>query len=165
MKKLLLVSLVMVMLAVVLVGCGACSDEAYDVLPPYENGDVNGDTNGNGDVVDNNETADYSHLIGTWQGYAIAVTQTVVITDVTDDDVTFHFVHISSMDGSVTYSESFTETIVDGKVTVAEERIAHDGETFEWSPTLEFCEDHIYMWFDWDDELVWTLSPVEDIEL
>jgi len=168
MKKLLLVSLAIVMLAVVLVGCGACADEPYDVLPPYENGDVNGDTNGNGDVVDNNETTDYSHLIGTWQGYAVAVTETIEITAVNGNEITFNFIHISSIDGSVTYSESFTEAIVNDQIRVSRSFTGDLGQMVVNHILLEFDENGIVLSVEGSEVTdengdVTTFDGVEDI--
>ena len=156
MKKLLLIGLVMVMLSVVLVGCGGCADEPNDVLPPYENGDTNDD------VTNNEEPADYSYLVGTWQGYAIAVTQTLVITDVQGDMITFYFENISSIAPEFdTTSEEMTLPIVNNQITATNEIMNDAGESFSQEVILTFYDDYIE-WriggLDLDDDFWWTLT-------
>gem|GEM_PF-2420921 len=152
MKKILLLILMIAVLSISLIGCGNAPEEPIDVPNGGEYVNRNGD---------NGETADYSHLIGTWQGYAIAVTQTVVITDVQDHEITFHFIHTSSMDGTQTDSPEFVERIVNNQVTVTEEREAHDGEMFEWTARLTFFDDRIELSMpEIGDDIAWRLEKI-----
>ena len=156
MKKILLVSLVIVMLSIVLVGCGGCAGEPGEVLPPDDY--VNGE-----DIIDNGEMPDYSHFIGTWQGYAIAVTQSVVITDVQGDMITFYFNNISSI------SEEFNNTtaeitmpIVNNQIIARNEAMNDAGELFGSDVILTFYDDYIrYAITGLEDDFWWTLTRID----
>ena len=162
MKKVIAAGLLVVMLAAVLVGC-LCSENEGDQLPPYDYPYLNGGFYENGGETV--EPTDYSSFIGTWQGYAIAVTETVVITGVEGNNVEFHFFYISSMDGSETVGETRNLPIVDGQITVVEERIAWDETPFTQTRTLTFEDDRIVLSIVFDDDdwgTEWILTRVEE---
>jgi len=133
MKKLLLVSLVVVMLSVVLVGCGGCA----------------------------NESEDYSQLIGTWQGYAIAVTQTVVITDVQGDMITFYFENISSIAPEFNTTTSvMTMPVMDNQITAPNEIMTDTDGLLAQEITLTFYDDHIRYEISGFEDIWWTLTRI-----
>jgi len=142
MKKVISITLAAIMLSVVLIGC----------TTPAEN-------TGNGDAP----TSEYAGFIGTWQGYAIAVTETVVITDIVGDYAEFHFVHTSSIDGSITESPTYTLPIVDSQIRLTGEGEDFLGDPFVINMVLSFHDDHInlFRYFDDADEGVeWRLERV-----
>jgi len=154
MKKIILFALVVIMLSVTLIGCG--NQTEIVPLPDYINGE-------NGEEETNNaDSPDYSSFIGTWQGYAIAVTQTVVITDVQGDMFTFYFKNISSIDSEFdTTSDEMTMPIVDNQITAPNAVMNEAGELFAIEVNLTFYENHI----EWrivgvDGDFWWTLTRV-----
>ena len=133
-------ALLAVMFAVVLTGC-LCSPSSVECIPepPYytcEDGE---------EII---APTDYSSYIGMWQGYAIAVTNGLVITDVERDNVEFYFLYTSSIDGSITTSEVHTLPIEDNQIRVVKERIGYGDEEFEIAVELTFHDEHI-SWFQY----------------
>ena len=149
MKKLILA----VLAVVLLVGCTTTApvddSPATDILCPP------GYILVDGDCVPND-----SSLIGRWQGYAIAVTQMVVITDVQDDMITFYFNNISSIDSEFdTTTDEMTLQIVNNQITAPNEIMAESGEMISQEITLTFYDDHIRYEIDGLDDIWWTLVP------
>lgn len=143
------------MLSVFVIGCGGAPDEPIDV----PNGEY---VNGNGEI-DNGETADYSHLIGTWQGYAIAVTQTVVITDVQNDVISFYFENISSIDPEFnTTSSEITRQIVNNQITAPNVIMSDAGEPIGQEITLTFYDDYIRYEITGLEDIWWALTRIDD---
>ena len=159
MKKILLVILVLA----VAVG--------IFVWAPWDNAENDTDTfdyqNGLEENVVSGDT-DYLDFMGIWQGYAIAVTETIEITAVNGNEITFNFIHISSIDGSVTYSESFTETVVNDQIRVSRSFTGDLGQTVVNQILLEFDENSIVLSIEGsevtdENGVVTTFDGVADI--
>jgi len=109
----------------------------------------------------------YERFVGIWQGYAILTWRTLVVLDVLGDEMTFMFVNMWHADGESppTASNIYTLPIVDGQIVIEEERVETLGETFTYTETLVFYDDHIrilghtYILESGNEyQIIWTLS-------
>ena len=97
-------------------------------------------------VEDGEQPFCYSNYIGIWRGYAIAVFETLVITDVIEDEMKFLFVRVFDAAGFPdTASSVYTMPILDNQITLAEEGTDHLGEQFTSYRILTFYDDHIVL--------------------
>ena len=109
----------------------------------------------------------YSSHVGIWRGYAIATFQTLVITDVIEDEVKFLFVNVFDAAGFPdTVSPVYTMPIIDNQIILTEERTDHLGEQFISYRILTFYNDHIVLLrrSSYSDGRVfeneWRLAPI-----
>jgi len=82
---------------------------------------------------------DYSDYIGVWRGYAIAIYETLVITDFCawgSDELTFHFVHwdwaVETGEMAINLSDVYVMPIIDGRID-------------SWYWILDFLDDSIHL--------------------
>ena len=110
----------------------ACSTD-NDIAPPEP-------------VQDDEQQFCYSNYIGIWRGYAIASWETLVITDVIEDEMKFLFVNVFDVAGFPdTASPVYTMPIIDNQIKLVEERTDHLGEQFTSYRILTFYDDHIVL--------------------
>lgn len=114
--------------------------------------------NGNGEIL----PVDYSKYIGIWRGYAIAVFETLVITDVREDEMTFLFLNMMKADGAPdSVSSIYTMPIIDNQITLVEDRLIDSGIQRTMTTILTFHDDHISLLRvsgdDGEHKIEWTL--------
>ena len=156
--KFLTFSLVFILLLMLaLSACGGITpsdNENVATSIDIEDGDIPNDNSN--ETLDGNGSAvpllDYSKFIGIWRGYAIAAFETLVITDVNENEMVFLFVWVMKADGSPnSVSSVYTMPIIDNQI-----HIIRDNS----SVILTFHDDHISLLRIFDDgefEFEWTL--------
>jgi len=88
----------------------------------------------------------YQGYVGIWRGYAVAVTETLVITDVRENEITFLFVNVMSAAGFPdSASPVYTLPVIDNQISYAYERTGYDGEMFKINRTLTFHDNAIIL--------------------
>lgn len=97
--------------------------------------------------TENAQPLDYSNYVGVWRGYAIAISYTLVITDVIENEMTFLFVYLNRLcpkgDTPDMTSPVYTMPIIDNQIIFVNEGIRVSGEQFTHTRTLTFYDDHI----------------------
>ncbi|MCL2602520.1 MAG: hypothetical protein FWD91_06870 [Treponema sp.] len=97
--------------------------------------------------TENAQPLDYSNFVGVWRGYAIAISYTLVITDVIENEMTFLFVYLNRLcpkgDAPDMASPVYTMPIIDNQIIFVNEGVRDSGEQFTHTRTLTFYDDHI----------------------
>ena len=96
---------------------------------------------------ENVRSSNYSRYLGIWRGYAILIVETLVITDVVENEITFLFVNVWCAKGSPnTASPVYTMPIIDNQIILVDERIDDRGEQFTITQILTFYDDYINLY-------------------
>ena len=145
----LVTKLSVIIIALILMACGS-STPSYDNKVSAE--------------IDDLVPFCYSRYIGIWRGYAILIFETLVITDVVEDEMTFVFVNVKKACASPdSVSDVYTKPIIDSQITFESKTIT--GATMV--TTITFHDDYISLlrgWYgehrsdDWSIE--WTLERI-----
>jgi len=111
----------------------------------------------------------YSIYIGIWRGYAIASLETLVITDVIEDEIKFLFVNVFDAAGFPDVaSPVYTMPIIDNQIKLVEERANHLGELITFVRILSFYDNYIMLYISWSDNQgeyngnEWRLTPISE---
>ena len=135
-------ALMFVLALMLLMTLAACSS----VTPSVTVADI---PNDNGDIP----PFEYSKYIGIWRGYAIAVSETLVITDVFEDKMVFLFVDVMKADGAPdSTSPVHTMPIIDNQIQLVDEGLTASGAQRRTTTILTFNDDHISLLRIVDDE-------------
>ena len=117
-------------------GSASLSEAAADIL-----------NDGKDETPDNNgglPPSEYSKYIGIWRGYAVAVFETLVVTDILEDKMVFLFVNVMQADGAPdSTSPVYTMPIIDNQIQLVDERLTVSGALRTTTTVLTFYDDYI----------------------
>ena len=101
------------------------------------------------------QTLDYSNFVGIWRGYSIAISYTLVITDVIDNEMIFHFVELNKLCpmglAPNRTSPVYTMPIIDSQISFVDEWVNFLGEPHTKTHIIIFYDGHINLLVSFHD--------------